>query len=483
MKKYICYTYRFINMKKIVTTSLLAIIALTTNAQTIKNKIEQSFNTFLAQPALKNGIATLVVTDTENGKVIYEKNSQIGLPTASTLKVITSTTALDLFGPDYTYKTQMYYTGSIDSLGTLHGDIVIKGVGDPTLGSHRFEQTKEDVILNKWKNAIRTAGIDSIAGRIIADDSFYHGNDVPGGWIWSDMGNYYGAAVSGLNWRENKTGVNFNASTVNQKAPIANITSDISYLQIINNVKTGNKGTGDNVYAYSAPYSEKIIIKGTYGIDLSKTIEISIPDPAYDLAFQLQNYLAQDSIFVGSGITTGQRMMDDGEKIPKKTTDLDLHISPKMSEIVYWFNQKSINLYGESLLKLIGYISGGKTTTAESTNYIQKYWLQKLQIPSNELDLIDGSGLSPQNNITSSAMTKIMQYAVSRNWHPIFLKSLPTYNQMTMKSGTIGGTLGYTGYHQAKDGKKYTFTIIVYNYKTSASNMRQSIFQVLDNLK
>lgn len=483
MKKYICYTYKFINMKKIVTTSLLAIIALTTNAQTIKNKIEQSFNTFLAQPALKNGIATLVVADTETGKTIYEKNSQIGLPTASTLKVITAITALDLFGPDYTYKTQMYYTGAIDSLGTLQGDIVIKGSGDPTLGSNRYANTKEDVILSKWKNAIRAAGIDSIAGRIIADDSFFQGNNVPGGWIWTDMGNYYGAGISGLNWRENKSGINFNVGTIHKEAAIANTTSDLSYLQIINNVKTGNKGTGDNVYAYSAPYSEKIIIKGTYGLDLKKTIEISIPDPAYDLAFQLQNYLAQDSIFFADGITTGQRIIDAGEIIPKKTADLDVHISPKMSEIVYWFNQKSINLYGESLLKLIGYISGGKTSTSESANYIRKYWLQKLQIPSNELDLIDGSGLSPQNNVTSSAMNNIMQYAVTRNWYPTFLKSLPTYNQMTMKSGTIGGTLGYTGYHQAKDGKKYTFTILVYNYKMSSSNMRQSMFQLLDNLK
>lgn len=470
-------------MKKILASSLLTIIALSASAQNIKTKIEQSFNNFLAQPALKNGMATLIVTDTENGSTIYEKNSQIGLPTASTLKVITSITALDLLGPEYTFKTQLYYTGEIDSIGTLNGDIVIKGSGDPTLGSHRWDNTKEDVILSKWKNAILSAGIDSIAGKIIADDTFFGGNNVPGGWIWTDMGNYYGAGISGLNWRENKTGINFEATAPNKEATIANTTSDISYLKLINTVKTGTKGSGDNVYGYSAPYSEQIMMKGTYGLDLKKTIEISIPDPAYDLAFQLQKYLAQDSIFASNGITTGQRMMDNGETIATKSKDLDLHTSPKMSEIVYWFNQKSINLYGESLVKMIGYISGGKTSTAEGADYTKKYWLQKLNIPANELDMIDGSGLSPQNNVTSGAMNKIMQYAITRNWFPIFQKSLPIYNNMTMKSGTIGGTLGYTGYHQAKDGKKYTFTILVYNYKSSGSAMRQSMFQVLDVLK
>ena len=470
-------------MKKNIITSLLIASTFTVYAQNIKSKIDQSFTNFLNQPALKNGMASLIVTDSENGSTIFEKNSQIGLPTASTLKVITSITALDLLGPDYTYKTNVYYTGTIDSIGTLHGDIVIHGTGDPTLGSHRFENTKEDLILAKWKNAIKKEGIDSIAGRIIADDSFYSGNDIPGGWIWTDMGNYYGAGVSSLNWRENKVGLNFQVNTLGKPANIANTTSDISYLKLINTVKTGNKGSGDNVYAYSAPYSDKIMVKGSYGIDLKKTIEISLPDPAYDLAFQLQQSLAQDSIFIGNGITTGQRLVEAGEIIPNKSKDIDFHVSPKLSDIVYWFNQKSINLYGESLLKSIGYISGGKTTTAESANYLQKYWQQKLQLTAAELDIIDGSGLSPQNNVTTFAMNKIMQYALKRSWYKSFQKSLPVYNQMTMKSGTIGGTLGYTGYHQAKDGKKYTFTILVYNYSGSASNMRQKMFEVLDNLK
>lgn len=470
-------------MKKIIASSLLIVTTIACYGQSIKNKLEQQFQIFTNHPSLANGIATLTVTNTDNGQVLYEKNSSLGLPTASTLKVITAITALDLLGPDYTFKTSLSYTGAIDSLGILHGDIVIKGSGDPTLGSDRFEHTKENVLLAQWAKAIREAGIDSIAGRIISDDRFFQGNNVPGGWIWNDMGNYYGAGISALNWRENKTGINFQVSAINTPASIINTTSDISYLQLINTVTAGSKGSGDNVYAYSAPYSEKIILKGTYGLDLKKTIEIAIPDPAYDLAFQLQNYLAKDTIFAQQGITTGQVLAESGETIYPYQKEIYLHHSPKLSEIIYWFNQKSINLYGESLLKMIGYISGGKVSTAAGADYLTKYWQQKLKIPLGELGIIDGSGLSPQNNVTSSAMNKIMQYAVARPWFPIFEKSLPTYNQMTMKSGTIGGTLGYTGYHQAKDGQRYTFTLLVYNYKGSASTMRQRMFQLLDTLK
>ena len=470
-------------MKKTYSTLICLLLISTTYAQNIKNKLDQSFSSFLNQPTLKNGIGSIIVADQQSGQIIYEKNSKVGLPTASTLKVITSITALDLLGPNYTYKTSLYYTGDIDSIGTLHGDIVIQGSGDPTLGSSRFENTKEDVLLSKWSQAIKQAGIDSIAGRIIGDDRFYQGNDIPGGWIWTDIGNYYGAGISALNWRENKTGLDFNVGRLQSPATISSTTSDISYLTVINQVRTGRRGSGDNVYAYSAPYSEKIIIKGTYGEDLKKTIEISIPDPAYDLAFNLQKELAKDSIYVQNGISTGQRLLEQNQSITTKTKELNIHESPTLGEIVYWFNQKSINLYGEALLKSIGYISGGKTSTSEGANYLQKFWQQKLQISPSELDIKDGSGLSPQNHVTTSAMNKIMEYARNRNWFETFHKSLPTINQMTMKSGTIGGTLGYTGYHQGKDGKKYTFSFLVYNYDGTASAMRQKMFAVLDNLK
>lgn len=452
-------------------------------AQSLSQTLEKGFQAFLAQPSLKNGMASLHVIDKSTGRTVFDKNSQIGLPTASTMKVITSITALDLLGPDYTYKTNLYYTGTIDSLGVLHGDIVIQGTGDPTLGSDRYEQTKEQVILTKWVDAIKNAGITAIEGRIIGDDRLYNGNDLPGGWIWTDMGNYYGAGISALNWRENKTGLRFQSGSLNSPADITQTTSDISYLQLINTVKVGRPGSGDNVYAYSAPYSEKIYIKGTYGQDLKKTIEISIPDPAFDLAFQLSKAANASGILVSMDPTTGQRLVEKDSIITQKTKDLDVHTSPKLVDIVYWFNQKSINLYGEALLRSIAYLSGGKVTTYDGAGYLQKFWQQKLQLSTSELDVVDGSGLSPQNNVTTHAMNQIMQYATRRPWFDAFMKSLPTYNEMKMKSGTINGTLGYTGYHKAKDGREYTFSILVYNYTGTASKMRQSMFNVLDILK
>jgi len=450
-------------------------------AQDLRSKIQDAFTQFQNQESLRNGLSSLIVFDGKTGQTVFAANENIGLATASTMKVITSATALDFLGKNYQFKTTLYYTGEIDENGVLNGNIIVTGTGDPTLGSPRYPETQATTILNKWLAAIQNAGIKSINGAIIADDRLYNGNQLPGGWIWTDMGNYYGAGISSLNWCENAFGLNFSPSNkVGAKAEILSYTTRVPYLEIINETTTGKAGSGDNVYAYAAPYSTKIFVRGSYGQDLKKTIELSSPDPAYDLAYQLNEVLNNNGIVASELPATGTKM--DSVDVSKKQT-LDIHLSPTLDKIVYWFNQKSINLYGEALLKAIAYTTAGKTGTDDGAYYIQKYWNAKLGIKSSELNSMDGSGLSPQNRVTTSAMNKIMQYAQKQSWYPAFYESLPTYNNMRMKSGTIGGVLGYTGVHTNKTGQSFTYTLLVNNYSGSASSMRQQMFKLLDVLK
>ena len=450
-------------------------------AQDLRSKIQDAFTQFQNQESLRNGLSSLIVFDGKTGQTVFAANENIGLATASTMKVITSATALDFLGKNYQFKTTLYYTGEIDENGVLNGNIIVTGTGDPTLGSPRYPETQATTILNKWLAAIQNAGIKSINGAIIADDRLYNGNQLPGGWIWTDMGNYYGAGISSLNWCENAFGLNFSPSNkVGAKAEVLSYTTRVPYLEIINETTTGKAGSGDNVYAYAAPYSTKIFVRGSYGQDLKKTIELSSPDPAYDLAYQLNEVLNNNGIVASELPATGTKM--DSVDVSKKQT-LDIHLSPTLDKIVYWFNQKSINLYGEALLKAIAYTTAGKTGTDDGAYYIQKYWNAKLGIKSSELNSMDGSGLSPQNRVTTSAMNKIMQYAQKQSWYPAFYESLPTYNNMRMKSGTIGGVLGYTGVHTSKTGQSFTYTLLVNNYSGSASSMRQQMFKLLDVLK
>ncbi|WP_245893765.1 D-alanyl-D-alanine carboxypeptidase/D-alanyl-D-alanine endopeptidase [Sphingobacterium gobiense] len=468
-------------MTWIVTILLLSMHA--SYAQSLKNNIDHAYQQFVKSGKLPNGIASLTVLDGNTGQPIFTNNASIGLPTASTMKVITSITALDILGPDYTYQTKLAYTGEIDSLGVLHGDIIVIGSGDPTLGSDRFNNTKAETILNKWVYKIQHAGISRIDGRIIGDDLYLNGNDVPPTWNWQDIGNYYGAGISGLNWHENKVGIVISPHTVGKPTFVASTSLPLTDGTLINEVITGPNGSGDNVYAYSAPYSNIVYLRGTYGRDLKKVIEIAVPDPALALAQQLTRALSDIGIAVDSLPTTGKRLLNQGITLNKRPKELDIHQSPALKDIIHWFNQKSINLYGEAMLKSFGIISHNESTTLEAASLLSKYWEQKLRIPNSELNIQDGSGLSPQNRVTTAAMAKIMHYAQGRPWFADFKKSLPTINGITMKSGTIGGVLGYTGFHTSKSGQPVTFSLLVNNYTGSTAAMRQEMFKLLNSLK
>ncbi len=477
---------KYLDMLRLLLPVCFLWLSTPTNAQSLAQRIANGFRTFETHESLANGTASLTVINAKTGDVVFAKNEKIGMASASTLKTVTAATAYYTLGATHTFETILYYTGTIDASGTLTGDLVIQGSGDPSLGSDRFPQTAETELLAAWVNAVQDHGIRKIEGRIIADDRLYNGQTAPGGWTWRDMGNYYGAGVSALNWRENAVGINFTAGA-SPGAPtrLGSTTADLGYLQLVNETTTGDRGTGDRVYAFSAPYSSRIYLRGTYGIDIKKTIYLALPDGAYDAAYQLQNALQRNGIDVSGQPTTSHLLLLAGSSAPSGGTTIYTHRSPTLNELIYWFNQKSINLYGEALLLAIAQAQDqlGKTDTQTGAELLGEFWSTKLGLPAEELKIMDGSGLSPENRITTNALARILASVKGEPWFAGFFESLPTYNGMKMKSGTISGVLGYAGYQTSKDGTPLVFALLVNNYNGPATPMRQRMFRLLDVLK
>lgn len=458
------------------------------NTSAKNEKINSAFESFLSHKELRNGTVAFTLIENNTGKVLIDYNANLGLATASTLKTITSATAYHILGADYTYKTRITYSGHIDNQGVLHGDLFIEGSGDPTLGSSRYAETQEDTLLNQWVNEIKQYGIRKINGRIIGDDLLFQGTQTPGGWPWRDMGNYYGAGNSSLNWRENSFGVTFKtAPQVGEKTQIEKVSVPLPpNLKLVNEVITGSKGSGDNVYAYAAPYSDFYFLRGEHGIDLKKNIQFSTPDPALDLAFQLKNRIQSNGIEVENEAYSAYIMqIESGESLPpvEGRKLIYVHESPSLDKIVYWFNRVSVNLYGESLLKTMALHLGQSANTVDAASLVRDFWSEKLGINRNELRILDGSGLSPEIRVSSNAIAKILESVKSEPWYEGFYDSLPTINNMKMKSGTISGVLGYAGYHTDKEGNSYTFSLLVGNYEGGASAMRSKMFNMLNSLK
>jgi D-alanyl-D-alanine carboxypeptidase/D-alanyl-D-alanine-endopeptidase (penicillin-binding protein 4) len=444
-------------------------------AQTLNQKIQTAFNKFKEDDQLKYASFSLTVLNAQTGVPIFEHQKNQGLATASTLKTITSATALDLLGQDFTFKTDVFYSGSILN-GVLNGDLIIKGGGDPTLGSWRWEETKKPKIISQILKALQEKGIKKIGGNIIGDASLWDTQSLPVGWIWQDLGNYYGAGTSALCWGENQFDLKFNPSNkVGEEVVLQN--KVYPFLEFQNELKTGNLGTGDDVYAYSAPYTSTVYLRGTYAIDLKKEIGLSLPNPALALAFDVKEFLAGNNITANNYIS---RITDDGLK--ENLSFLLTITSPNLKDIVYWFNQKSVNIFGEQLIRTIGWKFGKNSSTIAGVKHLREYWKSR-GIDVNSLNIVDGSGLSPQNRVTTFTMATVLLEAKKTSWFNAYYQSLPTYNNMKMKSGTIADVLGYAGYADNGGKTPLTFSLLVNNYTGSASNMRQKMYVLLNSLK
>ncbi|MFF5381409.1 D-alanyl-D-alanine carboxypeptidase/D-alanyl-D-alanine endopeptidase [Pedobacter suwonensis] len=450
-------------------------------AQNRIQNLEKAFNNLLNDEQAKHATVSLCVLDANTGKMLYAKNEQVGLATASTLKTITAATAFSILGKDFRYQTTLAYTGTITTDGILKGNLIIIGSGDPTLGSWRY-QNKENTVLTNWVTAIKAAGIKKIEGAVIGDGRIFGTQTTPEGWVWQDIGNYYGAGTSGLAWRENQFDIHLKpGNSTADEVKVVKTVPVTPYVQIVNELKTGSPGSGDRAYAFFPPYSNTAYLRGSWGMGISKTgISVALPDPAFDCAYRLQDTLKRLGISTGQQATTARLMTLNNQVIPSITQKITTISSPILSEMTYWFLKKSINLYGESLLKTIALKMGKEATTSKGAETEINFWAGK-GIDKTALNIIDGSGLSPGDRITTSAMANILFQIQKENWFPDYYKALPEYNGMKIKSGTINDVSAFAGYHTDAAGNKYVVVININNY--SGNSINKKLFKVLDELK
>jgi D-alanyl-D-alanine carboxypeptidase/D-alanyl-D-alanine-endopeptidase (penicillin-binding protein 4) len=467
-------------LKKFFILSLL-LINICANAQ-VADRLARAFNNLNADPQTRYATSAIAVLDASSGNLLFGKNENLGLATASTLKVITAATAFGILGKDFSYQTTLAYSGKISPDGILNGNLIIVGGGDPTLGSWRYEQTKENQVLNQWVKAIKAAGIKSINGTVIGDDSLWGTTTLPEGWIWQDIGNYYGAAPAALTWRENQFDIHLSSgASAGSDVKITRIIPAMPYLRIINELKTGRPGSGDKAYAFAPPLTEIAYLRGTWGLDIAKSgISVALPDPGFEAAYRLQDTLKRLGIPSSIEPTTARKLAAENRKLPAVTSKLITITSPSLSQIVYWFNKKSINLYGEHLIRTMAWKAGKEATTSNGVAEELKYWAAK-GLDKNALNIVDGSGLSPGTRVTPLAMANILFQAQKENWYSDYLKSFPINNGMTLKSGSINDVQAYAGYYTATSGKKYIIVININNY--SGSGISNKLFSVLDALK
>ena len=451
----------------------LIIYASNAGAQNANQVFNTAFKKLAEDPTFKHATISLYVINTTTGKPVTEVNTNIGVAPASCQKVITASTAFELLGHDYTYKTTLGYTGNIVN-GVLNGNLILKGSGDPTLGSWRYATANEEKVIADFKTAIAQEGIHEIRGHVYADESLWNSEVTPDGWAWQDIGNYYGAGARALNWRENQYDLYLKSgSNIGDPVTIAGTKpSFVEGLHLESKVTSAAKGTGDNNYIYMPLDDSFGYVRGTTPINENHfTISGAMPHPATQLALTLEAALKNQSLEA----TAENYPVQNNAEQPKV---FYTYTSPSLDSIVFHFLRRSINLYGEALLKTMAYNFTKVGNTDSGVNVIHNFWKDK-GIEPYAINIVDGSGLSPSNRVTTQALVTVMEYARKQKWFPSFYDALPTISGIKMKSGSINGVISYTGYIKGKDNNQYTFSFVINNFDGSGNAVRRKMWDLL----
>lgn len=428
------------------------------------------FNLSSAQAAPIQATVSIYAVNTKTGTIVMDQASHLSLIPASTLKLSTTAAALELLGADHNFETHLEYDGNLDKKGVLRGNLYIRGGGDPTLGSNRIEGSlgwKE--LIQSWADAASAKGIRKVQGRVIPDASAWERALAVPSWCWEDLGNYYGAGACALSFHENAYTLTFQpGQSVGDSTSVLRTDPPLPELDIRNEVTTGPVGSGDGACIYGTEFVQTQFVRGTVPAGVKEfSIRGFIPNPPKLCGQALQVALKHKGITV------------KGEELEKQSKRVVLHTthSPKVAEIARPTNQKSINLYAEHLLKKMGEQHAGLGSTVNGIEAVTQLWRGK-GIDLMGACMVDGSGLSRKNLMTTKQMAQILSEAKKSDAFSHFKASLTKRGAALGKSGSMSQIRCFAGYVD-----EIAFAIFI-NHSTdtkAANRLIDETISVLEN--
>lgn len=471
-------------MNKSIFILLILLCNISCKAQVDKSISAQKYvDDFIADSCFHSAGVGIVVSNLKTGETLASNQAHLGLTPASTQKLITSAAALETLGPDYQFKTQIKIDGDVLADGTLNGNVIVKGFGDPSLGSKYFAN-KKSIELQIAEKLLQN-NIKKISGKIITDASYLE-SKIPATWIWEDIGNYYGAVPNGLTFKDNTYTIYFSSGQAGSKTKISKTEPRKTGLLFDNQVVSSSINR-DLAYIFGGNTSNK------------RRIEGSIPKNRSSFKVKGALLLPENSLVeaLNKSITKLGIRIENKNLAAKKSKLLFTLYSPKLSEIVKVTNQKSVNLFADHLLFEMGKKMSGEASWESGINAVNQFWKEK-GLETKYISLYDGSGLSHFNSISASFFDQILKQMDQSKYKNEFITSLPVAGQSgtlknfgknsvikekwIAKTGSMTGVRSYCGYLTTKNGTKLSVSILINNYSCTSTLLNNKLLNLLNKL-
>lgn len=404
-----------------------------------------------------------------SGTPLVDYDSHRLLTPASILKSLTVATAYRMLGPDWRWTTVVMSRGRVEN-GVLCGDLVIKGGGDPTLGSRHFKE--QPSFCSAVASALRARGIRSVAGNIVIDSSMVPGGGAVPSWEVEDIAWDYGAGAYAVNYSDN---------TFSLTVPDMRTNITIPGLDVVNNLTQ----SGRSLSLTRGVGSRTLVVGGSLGKRRQATLQCSVPDPGEVLVSRLEAALSSLGVSVEH---------NGADMVVTSPCDTILkYRSPALSEVGRSLMVRSDNMMAEAALRAIA--PAAPLDSALSRE--RRFW-QSQGVAMSFWRVNDGSGLSRANAISAAALGDIMRLMaqapeVSQPYIDSFaragldgtLTSFLGKNQrkreFVLKSGSMGGVQCYAGYRINPDTRDATHVIVVMvnNFVGSRAELRKAVENLL----
>ena len=454
---------------------------------------------FLDNPALRHAAVGVQVTDLNTGRHVVSHNAEMSLTPASVLKLITSAVALETFGADFRYQTQVAFDAN-DSTR-----ILVIGSGDPTLGSDRFGDNPLQ-FFNNTTNVLRNVLSPDTQYSIYVVDNLFGYSGVSPGWTWLNIGMHYAQGSYGISIFDNSFRIFLNTTNLNLRPQITRIVPYISGLTLQNELTLNTTGVNRG-FIYAAPFQNHRILRGDIpGGRAEVSIGGDIPDPGLLLGQTLADFLTRADFNIGSVGTARADFVAQLCPTNRSTSPyrvgrvLFTQESRTMRDIIREVNVQSNNHFSEHLIRSLGrrvnpdiYVE----PLALGLDFVHTFFNQ-INIPTTSLHLYDGSGLAPQNAVSAAFINQLLAHMYNESSQSeVFLNSLPRAGmegtvrnflrntphagRVWVKSGSIFGVQSFAGYI-LHDDRQYAFTIMVNNFNGTRVQVRAAIEQFLLSL-